>query len=351
MQPPLIRVVTPRLDFATSSSCVTAGGLVLLPGKWNAEPMADVLARVRQLLISSARLDMEATQPCYTAEEFEASLYRSALLKSATHPTQSRFSHEYQLYSSESVGSSHTLGNKVLLPSSALMELTHNGDQQLPAPILFELTTTDGVRTHVGVWEFSAPEGQIIAPEWVLRNLRATSGDAVRLRLVTLPRGSLLRLQPFTRRFLQVNGNDKFKVLAMLEAAMPLFAAFTTGDVIEVVHDGEAFRFFVLDCKPEKCITCIAEPFLDMEIDFVSALDWKESVDAPAATPSAAGDTGQRLGAALQSGGDHVLCPYCRKSVPAASSVMHEAACQRRNVVCPQCGDVVAKVSFFDKAR
>ncbi len=60
---------------------------------------------------------------------------------------------------------------------------------------------------------------------------------------------------------------------------MPLFAAFTTGDVIEVVHDGEPFRFFVLDCKPDKCITCIAEPFLDMEIDFVSALDWKESAE------------------------------------------------------------------------
>jgi hypothetical protein len=42
----------------------------------------------------------------------------------------------------------------------------------------------------------------------------------VRLRLVSLPRGSLLRLQPFTKRFLQVNGNDKFKVIAVHSALL-----------------------------------------------------------------------------------------------------------------------------------
>jgi hypothetical protein len=33
---------------------------------------------------------------------------------------------------------------------------------------------------------------------------------------------------------------------------MPKFAAFTVGDVIEILHDDVAYPFFVLDAKPEK---------------------------------------------------------------------------------------------------
>lgn len=345
MVPPTVRVVTPRLAYMPDVfPQLTAGGLIALnDGKWKAEAMADVLARVRQMLVSNGRIDMESTQPCYTVEEWEASRFRSSLLTSGTHPTQAHFVREYQVRSSAfMVG--HTTGNKVSLPSSVLAELTHNGDAQLPSPVLFEMMA-GGLRTHVGVWEFSAPEGQVLAPAWLLRNLGVDDGARVRLRLVTLPRGTFLRLQPFTRRFFQVHGNDRMKVLATLESQMPLFAAFTTGDVIEVVHDGEAYRFFVLDCKPDKCVTCIAEPFLDMEIDFVQSLDWKESVEttnaAVATKTKTAEPSAQKLGGAGSEGG-HV-CAFCKKSVPVASAVMHEAACQRRNVVCERCGEVVAR--------
>ncbi len=261
MEAPTVRVLSPRLDYARSGAAFTAGGLVLLSeseasggdGVWRGAAMSDVLARVRQLLVTSARLDMEATQPCYTAEELAASVYRASLLTSGVHATQAHFVHTYALHSSEHAGLEHVQGNKVSLPASVLRELMGNGEQPLPVPVLFELSTSTGARTHVGVWEFSAPEGRVVAPAWVLRTVRAAESAAVRLRLVSLPRGTLVRLQPFTRRFLQVNGNDRARVLAMLESQMPLFAAFTTGDVVEVVHDGEAHRFFVLDCQPEKC--------------------------------------------------------------------------------------------------
>jgi hypothetical protein len=45
---------------------------------------------------------------------------------------------------------------------------------------------------------------------------------------------------------------------------MPKFAAFTVGDVIEILHDDVAYPFFVLDAKPEK----VKENFLGFFVFF-----------------------------------------------------------------------------------
>lgn len=350
MEAPLIRVLTPRLKHGQSEG-VSAGGLIAL-NEWKGQPMVEVLEWVRSVLCK-CRLDLGATQPCYTHEEASASRFRS-LLQSGHHASTSRrLSRELILESSEATGFGHREGNKVCLPVSILRDLSRDGEDGLPNPLVFEIKTSKGLRTHVGVWEFSAEEGHMIAPKWVLDNLELEEGSKVRIRMVELPRGTFLRLQPFTKRFLQVNQNDRTKVIATLEFMMPKFAAFTVGDVIETMHDGEAFRFFVLDAKPDRCINCIAEPYLDMEIDFVTALDWTQSMEGGASEEVAAPeDSGTRLGGDVDKskvgGLNEKLCPTCRKMISEAAFDLHTAACQRRNMICESCGEVVARNSLTE---
>jgi hypothetical protein len=215
LEPPLVRIVSPRIDYLKSSKQVLAGGNILFAeGWWKAQPMQEVFEAIRSIL-NELRLDFESTQPCYTFEEAQASEYRT-MLSSGVYPTEQHFSRRLALYSATYMGSSHREGNKICVPTSVLKELSRDG-QQLPSPLLLELQAPNGCRTHVGVWEFSAAEGQAVAPDWILQTLKVENGEKVRIRLVNLPRGTFLRLQPFTRKFMAVNDNDRIKVLATLE--------------------------------------------------------------------------------------------------------------------------------------
>ena len=296
MEPPSIRVLSPRLDAERSPPSLINGLIVL--GEWKGQTMAELLPGVKSLL-GQCRLDLETTQPCYTPEEAKASAFRMDV-QNLSPAGSINFDHRYQIWSCEHLGMKHE-GNKVMFPTSALRQLSKDGHRQLPNPLLFEVSSKL-VKTHVGgkrltsvfavftlflVWEFSAEEGQVVAPKWVLRNLRVNEGETVRFRVVSLPKGNFLRLQPNTKKFLKINGNDRVKVVAMLEYQMPKFAAFTMGDTvrpllkmklrfsfvflfcfflfffkIEIVHDGEHFGFFVMESRPSAAVTCIAEPFL-----------------------------------------------------------------------------------------
>ena len=65
-------------------------------------------------------------------------------------------------------------GDKVLLPPSTLQEIMARCGEDLPHPMLFKLSLApagiaeeNGCR-HVGVLEFSAPEGTVVVPLWIM---------------------------------------------------------------------------------------------------------------------------------------------------------------------------------------
>jgi ubiquitin fusion degradation protein 1 len=73
-------------------------------------------------------------------------------------------------------------------------------------PMLFRLTN-DAMRrhTHVGVLEFSAPEGRLYAPHWVMDGLLLAEGGFVTLRNTTLPKGSFVKFRPRSKDFLDIS--------------------------------------------------------------------------------------------------------------------------------------------------
>lgn len=131
-------------------------------------------------------------------------------------------------------------GGKIILPTSALEDLSqdmdrfshpffggisHSGNQfHGPAPMLFEISTERGKRSFCGVEEFTAEEGTIVLPSWVLHNLGASEGAQVQVRRVNLPKGTYVKLQPHTAEFLEVNDTK-----AMLEWVLPKFVVMCVG--------------------------------------------------------------------------------------------------------------------------
>ena len=76
-------------------------------------------------------------------------------------------------------------GDKVLLPTSALEHLTDalyraHGTRHLPNPLCLRLSCGASSKL-AGVLEFTAPEGHVVVPDWLLAALGATLHSPLRV--------------------------------------------------------------------------------------------------------------------------------------------------------------------------
>ncbi len=172
-------------------------------------------------------------------------------------------------------------GGKIILPMSALEDLSQDMDKfshpffggishsggffHGPSPMLFEISTEKGKRSFCGVEEFTAEEGSIVLPSWMLNNLGALEGAQVQVRRVNLPKGTYVKLQPHTTEFLEVNDTK-----AMLEWVLPKFVVMSVGyvkasvlayvvprDTIVISYRQKKYAFNILEVKPGRAIHII----------------------------------------------------------------------------------------------
>ncbi|KAM7264065.1 hypothetical protein ACFE04_001748 [Oxalis oulophora] len=168
-------------------------------------------------------------------------------------------------------------GDKIIMPPSALDRLA---SLHIDYPMLFELRNPDADRvSHCGVLEFIAEEGVIYMPYWMMENLFLREGDIVRVKNVTLPKGTFVKLQPHTKDFLDIS-NPK----AILETTLRNYSCLTTGDSIMVAYNNKKYYINIVEAKPSHAITIIET---DCEVDFAPPLDYKEPEKPVATVPSA----------------------------------------------------------------
>ncbi|PIN12737.1 Ubiquitin fusion-degradation protein [Handroanthus impetiginosus] len=152
------------------------------------------------------------------------------------------------------------------MPPSALDRLA---SLHIDYPMLFELQNAAAERvSHCGVLEFIAEEGMIYMPYWMMENLLLQEGDFVRVKNVTLPKGTYVKLQPHTKDFLDIS-NPK----AILETTLRNFSCLTTGDSIMVAYNNKKYYIDIIETKPSNAISIIET---DCEVDFAPPLDYKE---------------------------------------------------------------------------
>eukprot|EP01084_Bolivina_argentea_P140306 246706_1 len=88
-------------------------------------------------------------------------------------------------------------GDKIVLPASALEELSR---MQVQFPIMFEIAHDSDIlpkKSHCSVMEFTAPEGSVYLPIWMIDNLGLDpQGESVvELTTVSLPKGNFVQFQ------------------------------------------------------------------------------------------------------------------------------------------------------------
>uniref|UniRef100_A0A1D1YEU4 Ubiquitin fusion degradation protein 1 n=1 Tax=Anthurium amnicola TaxID=1678845 RepID=A0A1D1YEU4_9ARAE len=186
------------------------------------------------------------------------------------------FEQTYRCYPVSFIDKPHLeSGDKIIMPPSALDRLA---SLHIDYPMLFELRNSATERvSHCGVLEFIAEEGMIYMPYWMMENMLLQEGDIVKVKNVTLPKGTYVKLQPHTKDFLDIS-NPK----AILETALRSFSCLTTGDSIMVAYNNKKYYIDIVETKPSSAISIIET---DCEVDFAPPLDYKEPEPLSSSTP------------------------------------------------------------------
>jgi len=137
----------------------------------------------------------------------------------------------------------------VLLPSSAFEQLAR---LQIEYPMLFELRSAKG-RTHCGVLEFTAPEGNCYVPFWMMQNLMLEEGGLLSVKSASLPKATFVKFKPQSSDFLDIS-NPR----AVLEKQLRTFSCVTVGDQICLPYNNKRFYLEVQEVKPKEA-ACIIE--------------------------------------------------------------------------------------------
>jgi ubiquitin fusion degradation protein 1 len=178
-----------------------------------------------------------------------------------------RFEEQYHCYSVAYADKAHLeKGDKILLPPSAFDTLAR---LHVDYPMLFKLENpNNGTLTHCGVLEFTAEEGSCYIPFWMMQNLLIEEGGIITVTNVSLPKATLIKLQPQHVDFLEIS-NPR----AVLEHALRNFSCVTKGDVICVPFNERNYHLELKEVQPQDA-ACIIET--DCNVEFDAPLGYKE---------------------------------------------------------------------------
>ncbi|KAJ2449422.1 ubiquitin fusion degradation protein [Coemansia sp. RSA 2336] len=174
-------------------------------------------------------------------------------------------------------------GGKIFMPPSSLDEISQ---LEVVYPLLFKLQNDDDEqdrkpRTHCGVLEFTAEEGRVYLPQWMMDTLHLSPGSAVEVINVALLHGSLVKLQPQSVDFLDISDHR-----AVLENALRRFSALTVGDIITIEYNGREYRIAVRETQPSPSAINIVET--DLSVDFEPPVGYVEPTQSSRASLSSA---------------------------------------------------------------
>lgn len=159
-------------------------------------------------------------------------------------------------------------GGKVLLPASALEKLIR---LHISYPMLFELTNGEKQRvSHAGVLEFSADEGKIYLPQWLMNSLVLEPGDLLQVKSTDLPPGKFVKLQAQSPDFLDISDPR-----AVLENVFRNFSTLTVGDVFTFSYNDSTYDMEVLEIKPENDRRSIVCMETDLSVDFAAPVGYE----------------------------------------------------------------------------
>eukprot|EP00486_Rosalina_sp_Unknown_P002718 CAMPEP_0201574628 /NCGR_PEP_ID=MMETSP0190_2-20130828/19242_1 /ASSEMBLY_ACC=CAM_ASM_000263 /TAXON_ID=37353 /ORGANISM="Rosalina sp." /LENGTH=403 /DNA_ID=CAMNT_0048003135 /DNA_START=199 /DNA_END=1410 /DNA_ORIENTATION=- len=168
-------------------------------------------------------------------------------------------------------------GDKIVMPASALEELSR---MHVEFPIMFEIAHDSDIlpkKSHCSVMEFTAPEGSVYLPIWMIDNLGLDpQGDSViELTTVSLPKGQFVQFQAHETKFAMLN-NPR----VVLEKNLRSYSCLTVGDTIQIEFANHIYKLDVTEVKPfmprGNAPAAISIIETDIKVDFKEPRDYKE---------------------------------------------------------------------------
>jgi ubiquitin-protein ligase len=261
--PPLFAVMSPRFEYMTRN--ITFGGTICMNELTNNgwRPTIELLPLILQVKqnIEESNIRINFALSGYRQEEAIAAHARLARIQNYDNLAAYKFRHFFFATSSEKL----PFGNRINLPMSALDELQR--DPSFSLPITFELVTATGIHTHCSVLEFTAEEGTVELPTWMMQNLSLIEGAKITLQAVNLPRCESIKLQPHSSTFIV---GDEQDTLSIISSLLTKYAALTLGDTIHLQYYGEEHHFDVLELKPHSACSLVDAG--EVKVDFTPPL-------------------------------------------------------------------------------
>ena len=163
-----------------------------------------------------------------------------------------------------------------------LLSLFDAAELDIEGPWTFELVNPvkRQLKTHAGVLEFTADEGVVYLPSWMMKRLELEEGDGIRLFGTRLPKGKFVKLQPQSVTFLELSDPK-----AVLESALRSYSNLTQGDIIEISYNMMTFELLIMEIQPDAAGIHILNT--DLEVDFAEPVGYvapERKPAAPAAT-------------------------------------------------------------------
>eukprot|EP01083_Nonionella_stella_P024171 66813_1 len=172
-------------------------------------------------------------------------------------------------------------GDKIKLPQSASERLL--SIPNITYPLCFELSVPisreeilnamqNGLSKpqrkfiHCGVLDFTASEGCVCVPSWIMDNLGVSESCTLTVSNITLPKGRYVRLQPHTLL-------KDTKTKQQLESSLRNFTTLTANTTITIQSMND-LKLNVLEVKPNKNnLNSIQIIDCDLVVEFEAALD------------------------------------------------------------------------------
>lgn len=160
--------------------------------------------------------------------------------------------------------------NKILLPASMLHKMNERDDVEYP--LFFKVINPICEFGRVcAVHEFTATEGLVNVPYYILEDLGLQEGSPVNIEYVNPPEGSYIKLKPHKTEFIELSDPK-----AILEHIMSKdYPVVTKGQTIVINYKdmNKTYRIDVVDTKPAEIIKIIDT---DLDLDFDKPFDYVE---------------------------------------------------------------------------
>ena len=164
---------------------------------------------------------------------------------------------------------------KIILPASILKSLMDASGNTVFSPITFTIIKDDADIISVGVEEFSAQEGYVYLPSFIMETYWYPHDSDIIMRYCKPVKGTRVTFEPHETAFIDSPAKEKTFLEDYLKKCYPVLSK---GSSILIVHEGNEYYINITDTKPENIISTLDT---DLEVEFLKPLDYVEPPPPP----------------------------------------------------------------------